>query len=201
MSPLLMEKPMNAQERKDTPVFSGVLKYFPRALQEIARVSKKGNDQHNPGQPLHWAEGKSTDHPDALIRHLLDDAMGETYDNDEMRHLAKVAWRSLAMLETALKKKSVYLSGSISNGGTKESTFERFNEAAARLRAEGRTVHNPAEWEQKENRPWEWYLGRDLMLILNERPTLYMLKGWEVSQGARLEKTFAELLHLPITYE
>ena len=97
--------------------------------------------------------------------------------------------------------KTYYLSGSISNGGTKKSSFERFNEAEEKLKSEGHTVYNPASWEQKEERAWEWYLARDLMLILKEKPTLYMLQGWEVSQGARLEKQWAELLNLDIEYE
>ena len=40
-----------AQKRKDTPVFSGVLMYFPLAIAEVARTSKAGNDQHNPNKP------------------------------------------------------------------------------------------------------------------------------------------------------
>ena len=36
------------------------------ALAEVARVSKAGNDQHNPGQPLHWARDKSADHADCV---------------------------------------------------------------------------------------------------------------------------------------
>lgn len=35
---------------KDTPLYSGVLNYFPNALAAIARVSKRGNDKHNPGE-------------------------------------------------------------------------------------------------------------------------------------------------------
>lgn len=89
-----------AQERKDRPVFSGVLKYFPRALLEVAKVSKKGNDQHNPGQPLHWAKEKSTDEADALIRHQLE---AGSFDTDGERHSAKVAWRALAQLERELE--------------------------------------------------------------------------------------------------
>ena len=34
---------------KDYPVYSGVLKYFPLAIKEIAHTSKVGNDQHNKG--------------------------------------------------------------------------------------------------------------------------------------------------------
>jgi len=48
--------PANAIERKGIPITTGVLDYFPLALMEVARCSKAGNDQHNPGKPLHWAK-------------------------------------------------------------------------------------------------------------------------------------------------
>jgi hypothetical protein len=95
----------DAQERKDTPIFSGVLAYFPDALAEVARVSKAGNDQHNPGQPLHWAKEKSTDEADALVRHLLEHG---TRDSDGMRHSAKVAWRALALLQRELDAEAAH---------------------------------------------------------------------------------------------
>lgn len=93
--------PTDAKERKATPITTGVLDYFPLALAEIARVSKAGNDQHNPGQPLHWAKGKSTDHADCLVRHLLERG---TKDTDGQRHSAKMAWRALALLQTELEE-------------------------------------------------------------------------------------------------
>ena len=89
-----------ASERKATPVFSGVLRYFPDALAEVAQISKAGNDQHNPGQPLHWAKGKSTDHADCIARHLLG---AGTLDADGKRHTAKMAWRALALLQMELE--------------------------------------------------------------------------------------------------
>ena len=92
--------PTDPKERKDTPIYSGVIKYFPLALAEIARVSKAGNDQHNPGQPLHWDKTKSTDHYDCIVRHLVD---AGTLDSDGQRHSAKVAWRALAALEMELE--------------------------------------------------------------------------------------------------
>lgn len=95
-----MEK-SEAQKRKETPVFSGVLRYFPRAIKEVARVSFIGNEQHNPGQPLHWDRSKSTDELDALARHLID---AGTLDADGTRHSAKVAWRALANLEKELEQ-------------------------------------------------------------------------------------------------
>lgn len=79
---------------------TGVLDYFPDAIAEVARVSKAGNDQHNPGEPLHWAREKSTDHADCIARHLLERG---TVDVDGQRHSAKMAWRALALLQTELE--------------------------------------------------------------------------------------------------
>lgn len=91
---------MTADERKNTPVFSGVIKYFPKALMEVSRVSLAGNNQHHPNKPLHWDRNKSTDELDALTRHLID---AGKIDNDGIRHSAKVAWRALANLEKELE--------------------------------------------------------------------------------------------------
>lgn len=93
--------PTNSQERKDTPIYSGVLRYFPRALAYIAKVSKTGNDKHNPGQPLHWSKGKSNDHGDCVARHLLE--AGTIDPDDNLRHSGKLAWRALALLEIELE--------------------------------------------------------------------------------------------------
>jgi hypothetical protein len=90
-------------ERKNTPITSGVLDYFPRALAAVAQCSKAGNDQHNPGQPLHWEKSKSTDHADCIARHLID---REAVDTDGIAHAAKLAWRALAYLETKLEKEA-----------------------------------------------------------------------------------------------
>lgn len=89
--------------RKDYPLFSGVIAYFPDAVLEVAFVSKKGNDQHNPGQPLHWDRSKSTDDLDAAARHLTDYANGISLDTDGAYHLAKAAWRILARLQKDLE--------------------------------------------------------------------------------------------------
>ena len=52
-----MTLPTNAVQRKATPMFSGLLQYFPDALAAVAQVSYAGNEKHNPGEPLHWAPG------------------------------------------------------------------------------------------------------------------------------------------------
>lgn len=93
----------SAQWRKERPLYSGVIAYFPDALMEVAYVSYIGNRQHNPGQPLHWAKEKSADHLDAEARHLADHSKNPV-DNDGALHLAKNAWRALAELQTYLDK-------------------------------------------------------------------------------------------------
>lgn len=83
--------------RKTYPIGAGVLDYFPDALLEVARVSYEGNKKHNPGQPLHWARGKSTDHADALMRHYL--TRGQVDAENGVLHSAELAWRALALLQ------------------------------------------------------------------------------------------------------
>lgn len=94
-----------ALNRKQTPVFSGFVKYFPRAMREVARVSFVGNEQHHAGSPLHWDKSKSQDEEDAGLRHLMDHTMGNVYDTDGTMHLAKYAWRAMACLERYLEDK------------------------------------------------------------------------------------------------
>ena len=64
--------PIDSTVRKGIPLLMGCLRYIPAALAGMARWSKIGNDKHNPGEPLHHARGKSTDHGDCVVRHLLD---------------------------------------------------------------------------------------------------------------------------------
>lgn len=92
--------PADAKARKQIPLYSGLLKYFPRALCAVAELSRIGNEQHNPGKPLHWDRSKSGDEGDALMRHLLE---AGTVDSDGVRHATKVCWRSLALLEKELE--------------------------------------------------------------------------------------------------
>ena len=98
-----MTLPTDATARKNIPVYSGFVKYFPRGMCAVARLSKIGNDQHNPGQPLHWAKEKSTDELDAFMRHMVDDALGVLIDSDDVLHATKMAWRAMANLERILE--------------------------------------------------------------------------------------------------
>lgn len=92
--------PTDAKERKKVPLAGGVFDYFTSALIEIAKVSYAGNEQHNPGQPLHWSRGKSNDHADTMLRHFSERG---TVDTDNLRHSAKMAWRALAILQLELE--------------------------------------------------------------------------------------------------
>ena len=89
--------PEGSQARKEVPLVTGVLDYFPAALAAVARLSKFGNDKHNPGQPLHWSRDKSADHADCIGRHLVD--RGIIDPETKMSHTVEVAWRALALLQ------------------------------------------------------------------------------------------------------
>jgi hypothetical protein len=93
--------PEDAKERKTLPVFSGVIKYFPDAIIGVAAVSYKGNEQHNPGQPLHWSKEKSKDHEDALVRHLIE-SVPDTEAGLEAAF--QTAWRALAVAQIKFER-------------------------------------------------------------------------------------------------
>lgn len=93
--------PTSSKARKDMPLTRGCLDYFPAALAAVAALSKVGNDKHNPGEPLHHARGKSSDHADCIVRHLMD--RGTVDPEDHIRHSVKVAWRALALLQEELE--------------------------------------------------------------------------------------------------
>lgn len=97
MPSLIEDKLEISAQRKSEPVYSGVLRYFPNAIAAVSRVSKAGNDKHNPGEPLHWSRGKSNDHLDCLVRHVI---TPDDIDPDSGEyHLAHAAWRVLAALQ------------------------------------------------------------------------------------------------------
>lgn len=92
--------PTDPAARKRLPIYSGVVCYFPHALAAVAELSMIGNNQHNPGQPLHWAKEKSSDEMDALMRHVVDQAIDPRHrDPDGVLAAVKKAWRALADLE------------------------------------------------------------------------------------------------------
>ena len=91
--------PSDDKQRKAIPIFDGCVMYFPNALAAVAEISRQGNEQHNPGQPLHWSRAKSTDQFNTALRHLIDHKSGSRFGTDGKRHLAQAAWRVLAALQ------------------------------------------------------------------------------------------------------
>ena len=92
--------PTDPGERKKLPIGTGVLKYFPLALAEVAKASVVGNKQHLAGEPLRWDRSKSSDDFDAMIRHAiqLDDP-----DENGVSHVGAMMWRALAVGEKILE--------------------------------------------------------------------------------------------------
>jgi hypothetical protein len=86
-------------------MYSGLIKYFPLALAEVAKLSAEGNRQHKIGDgkcPV-WDRSKSPDELDALVRHLVDEDW------------TAVAWRALANLQKHLEATSPGIKASPSN--------------------------------------------------------------------------------------
>jgi hypothetical protein len=100
-----MTLPTEYQARKDLPLYTFLTQYFPDALVELVKISVAGNAQHNPGEPLHWARGKSTDQLNTAMRHIFDHGAGTRYDEDGTMHLAKAAWRLLAEIQGMCEKR------------------------------------------------------------------------------------------------
>ena len=94
--------PVESAARKEIPIAEGVLDYFPAAIAYVARISKVGNDKHNPGQPMHHARSKSGDHANCIGRHLIERGTFDLEDN--LRHSGKLAWRALALLQEELER-------------------------------------------------------------------------------------------------
>lgn len=117
--------PKAYQSRKALPLYTFLTEYFPDAFLELVKVSVAGNVQHNPGEPMHWARGKSMDQLNTAQRHLFDHGTGTVYDTETLEvlqaiypdaqpealqalsdagaigtmHLAKAAWRILAEIQ------------------------------------------------------------------------------------------------------
>lgn len=97
----------------------------------------------------------------------------------------------------------IYISGSISAKTNKEveKNLQRFIDKKEELTQLGIDAYNPAEGEPA-NKEWEYYLARDIdVLYKRDFDAIYMMKGWEKSLGARLEKEVALNLRLKIIYE
>lgn len=103
----------------------------------------------------------------------------------------------------------MYIAGPMSSH-PEDFNFPAFFAAEDKLKGMGHEVFNPAqrdidEWGSMENiKKFANYrdcMRKDLNCILDWAEGLYMLKGWEISTGGRIEHALAVSLKLPIFYE
>ena len=93
-SPKRKPLPDDAAERKQIPIYTGFIRYFPDAIAAVAKVSLVGGMQHGQTpETLHWDRSKSKDELDAMMRHILDEDWEQ------------VAWRALANLQKQIEKR------------------------------------------------------------------------------------------------
>lgn len=93
----------------------------------------------------------------------------------------------------------VYIAGPMT--GLPDHNVHAFHAAAAHYRARGHAVLNPAEINTvSDGRPLLEIIQRDLSVLLLCN-TIYMLRGWENSAGARTEHAVAEWTQMTIIYE
>lgn len=87
------------------PVWRGFINYFPRAMEAVSKVSGFGAKKYdwNNWQQL---EDGATNCTDSLVRHLINEAKGRTFDVDsEELEAAHAAWNAMARLEFICKER------------------------------------------------------------------------------------------------
>lgn len=145
--------PQDDATRKAAPLFRGLLGYFPAALFEVAAHSLDSDLKHGapPEDAPHWMRGKSTDHEDTIIRHLIDAGprrarfhprelfggdppKGSSAKDGRRYHLRCIAWRALALLQEDCEA-----------DGAAPGVSSIFPEPADKLRAAVEALRHPAE--------------------------------------------------------
>ena len=91
--------------------------------------------------------------------------------------------------------KRIYIAGPMT--GLPEFNYPAFNAEAARLRALGYHVENPAENPAPASGAWEDYMKMALRQMLT-CDTVAMLPGWGKSKGALIEYSLAKTLGLEL---
>ena len=94
---------------------------------------------------------------------------------------------------------SIYISGSITNNPNYISEFET---AERKLLKQYDNVLNPADIlkDLSPDTPYSSYI-RICLGFIDTVDTMYMMKGWEESKGARFEHEYAEIFGKEIIYE
>ena len=88
-----------------TPLYKGVIMYFPRALEAVARISEFGAKKYSWGNWHHIKDGYENC-SESMTRHLFKEAKGEVKDSEsELDHAAHLACNALGRLEFLLKER------------------------------------------------------------------------------------------------
>ncbi len=95
--------------------------------------------------------------------------------------------------------KKVYISGAIAH----YDIFERkqaFEDAANEIRNTGLQPVNPFDNGIAEDAHWREHMKADIKLLL-DCDYIYMLKGWELSKGAKLELDVASSCGIKVLFQ
>ena len=93
----------------------------------------------------------------------------------------------------------IYVSGRIT-GLPIELAKRTFAEAVRNLNSQGWEVVNPFDNGLPVEASYEEHLAADLQLLLGCK-ALFALRGWQQSNGARIEVAFAKRLGIKVIYE
>lgn len=91
--------------------------------------------------------------------------------------------------------KRIYIAGPMTD--IEDLNFPAFHAEAAKLRALGHQVVNPAEINPDKGMSWTDCMRRDIAELVT-CDAIRLLPGWEFSKGATLEEHIAERLGLQI---
>jgi len=97
------------------------------------------------------------------------------------------------------EKGRIYLSGAIS-GRSIEQARHAFQRAEDQLKAEGWEPVNPLKNGLPAIAPWPAHMAVDILNLLG-CSAIYMLEGWENSQGATLEANIARMTGKAVLFE
>lgn len=96
-------------------------------------------------------------------------------------------------------KKKVYISGAIAHYGMEERRAT-FQAAALRLKEQGFEPVNPFENGVPDDAHWMAHMKADIALLVG-CDYIYMLNGWELSKGAKLEFDVASSCGIKVMFE
>lgn len=95
-----------------------------------------------------------------------------------------------------MKNKTIYIAGPITGHHLKK-RFKAFELVENKCNELGFNVVNPMKLKHDHDKSWESYM-RECIEALIKCDAIYLMQGWEISQGARLEFTIASKLKMQI---